>query len=72
MEEPRMLSVAPSHVYVSCHFDWRYGWECRVSMSADERHDPVMAVYGPLSTQELVDTVASAIEAITSTRLEVS
>jgi hypothetical protein len=65
-----MLAVAPARIYISCSYDWRMGWSLKTTCSADEHHDPLVEVYGPLSSRELVDIVGSIMAALVATRLE--
>jgi hypothetical protein len=60
-EPGRLFSVAPSHLYVAAHYDWRAGWAVSVTSPAVEGHTTTAAVYEALSSSELLDVVAQEL-----------
>lgn len=59
---PLQMTVAPSHVYVSAHYDWRAGWSLRLTWAATGQPGQPSTDYEALSASELVDVVAAELE----------
>lgn len=56
------LTVTPSHLYVSAHYDWRSGWALRVSQDAPTALRAPATTYEGLSAAELVDVVGAELD----------
>jgi len=64
VEQQTSLEVAqaPSHLYVSAHYDWRSGWRLRVSSAPAGARQRPATDYDALSAEELVDVVLAELE----------
>lgn len=58
-EHDRLFAVAPSHLYLVAHYDWRSGWSLSVSVAGSTSAGPSRAFYEGLSTSELLDVGCS-------------
>lgn len=58
-EHGRLFAIAPSHLYVVAHYDWRSGWSLSVSVAGTALAGPQRSFYEGLSTSELLDVACS-------------
>lgn len=60
-----LFAVAPSHVYVVAHWE-RHGWTMTIHSATGipGASGSTREVYGPLSSQELVDVASAALAAL--------
>lgn len=63
-DQQPMFRVAPSHVYVACHYDWRTGWSLRVTTPGLEAGTTHTVDYEGLSSPELVDVASAELERV--------
>jgi len=63
---PALFAVAPSHLYVVAHYDWRAGWSLSVSVAGTTSHGPSRAFYEGLSSSELLDVACSEMARVLS------
>jgi len=60
--EPALFKVAPSHVYVTAHWE-RHGWIMTIHSTSGIPGcgSSTREAYGPLSGEELVDVAGAAL-----------
>lgn len=65
-DDGRLFAIAPSHLYVVAHHDWRSGWSLSVSVAGTAIAGPQRAFYEGLSTSELLDVACSEMARVLS------
>lgn len=68
LERSRLFEVAPSHIYLSCHYDWRTGWGLKVTTPGQEPGTTSTREYDGLTHPELIDVVDSELERVLGLR----